>query len=384
MGHEISPTEAARLARMHAQKMGLEQRVLAQVVAKEQFQEWAEKGDFDIGRNFSTLEEEKLKQQKVKAVEKKQATDEEDAHIVIEESSGSEDLANQFERDNPELKTQTLLILRSLLSEKDTPEEILEKVQSIYKDPSLADEALEFLLATTSGALKKNVQKAAQAFRERYGREIAAGKNIFQESRDFSSQGLGSPTALRDMYRDITGNIRDPQTLFDELFKKYSYEKMKPTIEFLLSSYGSDLRSKGPSIEKGELLKLLDDARSLQAILGVYRFFKERMNLIFYQASVYETHFSDDLHFELLAKQYMQALKERYPSPTKFRDLGKALRIRKDLAKEIIIYTQMRDAVRGVSPKLYRDERHRKNLLKTWIELLEELEEEYEKEDEET
>ncbi len=384
MSHEISPAEVAAMARLHAQKMGLELKNMQQVIAKESLQEELDKGDFDssIQQRFRSLEE-KLKSQKIKAVEKKEGVDEEDANIVIEESHPSEDLAQEFEKNNPELKTKTLLILRDHISVKDSPEEILAKVQSFYQDYSLADEALQFLLETTTGALKENVEEAIERFRGTYQREITAGKNIFADSREFSEKGLGSPTALRDMYRDITGTVRPPLTLFDELFQNFSYQKMETVIQFLLSSLGSDLRSKGPSIEPAELAKLVADARTLQAILGVYRFFQQRMGLIHHQLEVYETTMPMGLDFTMLAKAYMQALKERYPSPLKFRDLGKSLGVKKDLASEIVIFSQMRDAVRQVAPKLYKDERHRKSVLSTWIELLEELEEEYEEEEDE-
>ncbi|MEL7431507.1 MAG: HrpJ domain-containing protein [Chlamydiota bacterium] len=382
MGNDISPTEAARLARLYAQKMGFEQKIVNQIIAKESFQEWADTADFQsVLRNFRTLEEEKLKAQKVKAADKKEGVDEEEAEMIIDETASSEELANEFERNNPELKTKTLLILRSLLKESDNPETVLEKVRSVYKDPSLAHDALEFLQATSKGSLQKAVTEALSLFRAQFEREILAGKNIYHESRSFAEEGLGHPDALREMYRDITGNIRQPTELFDELFQHYKYEKMKPMIEFLLSAYGADLRSKGPSIERAELVKLVDDARLLQAFLGTYQFFKERMSLIDHQFSIYETTKPQLLNFELLARAYLDALKERYPSPIKFRDLGKQLSIYHHLAAEIVIFTQMRDAVRQVSPRLYRDERHRKSMLQSWIDLLENLEEEYEEEE---
>ena len=99
-----------------------------------------------------------------------------------------------------------------------------------------------------------------------FKREIVAGRNINLQAQTFSKEGLGSPTALRDMYRDITGNPRTPHTLFDELTAKFSYDSMRMVIRFLLHSLGADLKSKGPSITRPELMRLMEETQILQAI----------------------------------------------------------------------------------------------------------------------
>lgn len=247
----------------------------------------------------------------------------------------------------------------------------------IYSDFSLADEALDFLLETTRGSLRDNVMIAKKAFMEAYEREIKAGKNIALEAREFSDQGLGSPTALRDMYRDVTGNPRNAHALFDELFEQYNYSKMKTVIDFLLHSLGADFRSKGPSISRSELSKLMEDTRNLQAILGIYRFFKERMNMIISQFGSYHISLPPRVTFELLAKLFLKLLSERYLSPDKILQLARLLGIKEEVAAQIIIFTQMRDAVRQVAPRLYRNQKHKQDALNVIIEALEELEEEY-------
>ena len=62
--------------------------------------------------------------------------------------------------------------------------------------------------------------------------------------------------------------------------------------------------------------------------------------------------------------------------------LALKLGISADVLAQIIIFNQMRDAVRGVAPKLYRNEQHRHDVLMSFIEALEELEEQIEEEDE--
>ena len=93
------------------------------------------------------------------------------------ENMWDDNLANEFNDKNPELNQRSLLLLRSMISDSDTPEEILEKVLNFYSDYSLADDALDFLLQTTTGDLASKVQQAKDNLNEDFGREVVAGKN---------------------------------------------------------------------------------------------------------------------------------------------------------------------------------------------------------------
>jgi len=76
-------------------------------------------------------------------------------------------------------------------------------------------EALEFLLETTTDAqLLAATQEAKDKLNRDRSKEIRAGRNMGAQAREFAQQGLGSPTSLRDLYRDITLNPREPLKLF--------------------------------------------------------------------------------------------------------------------------------------------------------------------------
>jgi type III secretion protein W len=377
-----SPIEPARYAQMRAQRAALESRILRQLdEAQEDFQEWAEKGfDGVQKRKFKTLSE--LQKQRPRTKFGREEKIQDDLRKV-EGNKKAQDTAAKFEQRNEELKAKTLLILLSRLLAEDDPETILKKVLEIYSDYSLADEAFEYVEEVSVGKLRENVRIAKELLNERYGREVRAGKNIAAEAKSFSQQGLGSPTALRDMYRDVTGHPREALKLFNELFAQFSYTKMKTVIDFLLHSLGSDLKAKGPSIEPAELQKLFEDARHLQAILGVYRFFESRMNLIYSQFHANHLTMTSSFNFEALARQYLALLMERYLSPDKVLQTSKNLGLLEEILAQIIIITQFRDAVRNVSPRLYRNNKHKEDLLEAIIEALEELEEEQEEGEEE-
>jgi type III secretion protein W len=291
-------------------------------------------------------------------------------------------IADKYQKKNPELKKRILEMLREYIKPGDSKEDILRKVQEFYGDVSLADEALDFLNETTGGELKEAVEDAQKDLNERFDREIKSGKNIGKVSREFSEKGLGTPTALRDMYRDITGNPREPKSMFEELSRKFPYNKLKVVIRFLMNSIGSDLRSKGPSIPSGFLHRLFSEVRTLQMILGVYRFFSGRMNLIAGLFSKRQVAMPVQINFESLSKIFMQLSTDRYPSSERILRLSKMLGIQDKLLAKIIIFTQFRDAIREVDPnRIFRSIQHRYELYQAIIEALEELEDELEMEE---
>ncbi len=344
------------------------------------FQEWVDEGAFNLGqmaRRFETLEIKARKRGREEELEKT-----ENKEAKVEEVQRLEKITDQYSRRNPELQSRSLLLLRSRISEKDTKEDILRKVLDLYPDYSLADEAFDYLLETSHGELADKIRQAKEELNALHGREVRAGKNMGAQAREFAQQGLGSPTALRDLYREITGNPRDPQTLFSELSGKFNFDKMRTVIDFVLHSLGSDLRSKGPSIDRGELHRLMSQGRSMQAILGVFRYFKSRMNLILNSFDRQGLNLPPRITFELLAKLFVKFLSERYPSAEKALQMASHLGLMEELLGQIIIYTQMRDAVRHIAPRLFKSEQHRQDVLSTFIDTIEDLDDRLEESEE--
>jgi type III secretion protein W len=316
-------------------------------------------------RQTKSEEKQKVETKKVLAVEK------------IEES------AARFQRNNDELHAKTLLILRSRIHADDSPDDVLKKVLETYPDHALADEALDFLLETADLSTATVIRLAKEQLNLQFGRDIKAGRNMGTEAREFSKEGLGSPTSLRDMYRDITGTAREPLKLFEELSEKFTYEKLRTAIHFLLHALGADLKAKGPSIPRPELKRLLDETRSLQGILGIYRFFKERMALMQNQFASNQILMPPKLKFDTISKQFVKFLAERFISPDKILQASRLLGISEEALAQLIIYTQMRDAIKQIAPRYYRNNLHRDELLAAFLKVLEELDDRIEEEAEE-
>ena len=89
------------------------------------------------------------------------------------------------------------------------------------------------------------------------------------------------------------------------------------------------------------------------------------------------------ISFEALSKLFMKLLQDRFPSSDKVLQLASQLGILEELLAQIIIFSQMRDAMRQVAPKLFKSDQHRLDLLRAFIDALEDLEERSEEEDEE-
>ena len=291
-------------------------------------------------KNFQDL---KHKSQPSSESSKSQKSEEQRGEEVGE-TSAIEEIAEDYYQRNSELQKKTLTNLYQFIKPDDTHDEILKKLQKTYTDKALADEAIDFLIEVSENKeeMRQKLIKAKEDFNAQYGREIQAGRNIGIQARAFAEKGLGSPTALRDLYREVTGNPRSPHKLFEELTQKFKFSDMKNIIDFILHSLGTDMKAKGPSISRAELQRLFGEARTMQAILGVFRFFFGRMKMMKGQFDRYDLTMPSRINFEVLARLLMKLVQERYPTPDKVLKLAFALGIAEELAAQVVVFTQYR------------------------------------------
>ncbi len=341
--------------------------------------------EIERGFNPGAVEREQARNSRFKTLEsRKKNPTSESKRVEGVKAKSEEDLAQDYNRRNPELPPDRLRSLKESLKEGQSAEDILSDVSKEFPDATLADEALEYLEKETEGNLNASVQKARSLLNELKGREVIAGRNVDTVAKSYHKRGVGdSATELRELYRDITGNPRNHNTLFSELANRYPFNQLKLVVAFLLKGLAYDLKSKGPSIPQPELMRLMTETRNLQSILWVYLFFKSRMKMI---ASLYKSYgltFTHQLAFEALAKEFIRLVEERYPSVLKLlKQLEKFGPL--DELEQIIVLMQYRDAIRQLSPRLYKSVKHRQDLLLVILESLEELEERViEEEDEE-
>jgi len=381
----VSPTGGAASKSVqqaqHAQEVNEE--LDAEQVSNEESLEMGE--DVMFGPMYLTKDAQKLEEHlKKHNISKNEETDDDenpDTKLVDDVTKQ----AKLAEKKNPEMNHKALLGMKADIKEDDDAETIYEKVRKFYKDEYLADEALEFLESTSNPHTKfgKNIREARRLLNMRHEREVKAGRNINETAQEFQKKGLASAGSLRELYQDVTANPKEPTSLFDELSDAFSFEKMKQVLSFLLHSLGKDMKSKGPSISVAELSRLFAETRTMQAILSVYKFFYGRMSLIKESFERENLILPKALTFELLAKLFSRYIQEKYPSPDKVLRLAESLGIDEELIAQIIIFTQYRDALRGVSPKLFRSVKHRNELLMALIETISELDDQLEEDEDE-
>lgn len=358
----------------------IEQRAGQQLARQEIAEQVASQDRFieDVERSFNpaAAERQQARIGRFRTLEsRRKPTEKTEQKITAVDQKTEEDLAQQYHRRNPELPPDRLRQLRENIGSAHTAEEVLREVSEAFEDATLADEALEYLEKQTTGALQGNVRSARTLLNELKGREIIAGRNVDATAKAFNKKGLGkNPTELRNLYRDITGNPRDHNILFSQLSEKYPFNQLKMVVAFLLKGMAYDLKSKGPSIQNAELIRLMSETRNLQSILWVYLFFKGRMSLLRSLYEQYGLQYSEqELSFEDLAKDFIALVEEKYPSAMKLLKQSEKLGLIDDEQK-IIVLMQYRDAIRGLSPRLYKSLRHRQDLLMVILETLEELE----------
>lgn len=321
-----------------------------------------------IRRNSEPLEERARKRVKSDSQEKKEV--DEDIPIEIE---SSEEVSDYFENRNPEIKPKSLQSLKESISKFDTSEDILQKVMENFPDPVLADAAFEFLLRVLPDEVKEKIYNAKTLFDKRFGRALRAGKNIFEESVKFSKDGLAPPSELRQMYAELTGDPKTPLDLFEELLKKFTFEKMKSAIGFWLSALGADLNSKGSSIERGELYKLIDETRTLQAILGVYNYFASKQKELIFALVRKNSIATPEMNYQNLAKLFVKILQDKYPSPEKILYLKHDLKIESSLHAQEAVFSIMCSGLKNISKKLFRNQKHQEELTQCFLMALEAL-----------
>lgn len=373
---EPIPVNLAAIEQRAGQKLASQEEAL-QVASQDRFIE-----DVERGFNPEAVSRQQARLGRFRTLESRKKPAESHKKITEVAKKAEEDLAQSYSRRNPELPPDRLRQLRESLRQNQNAEEVLKEVNDAFSDPTLADEVLEYLEKATTGTLKESVTRARELLNEQKGREIIAGRNVDTVAKSFHKKGIGqNPTELRNLYRDITGNPREHNTLFSELSQQYPFDQLKLVVAFLLKGLAYDLKSKGPSIQQAELMRLMTETRNLQSILWVYLFFKGRMGLLRSLFEQYGLPFAEKLSFERLAKEFIKLVEERYPSAMKLLKQAENLGLMDDIAK-IIVFMQYRDAIRGLSPRLYKSLRHRQDLLLVILETLDELEEREEEEEE--
>ncbi len=346
---------------------------LSQEASSEAFENYVEQ----LSNPFQRFNVQQNLGERLRRTKEKDKADTEQLEVpeAIEGVASTEESAARFQKRNPELNEKVLVLLWQRVQGAETEDEVLDIVQEFFPDPSLADEALEFLIATEpEQARRAMIERARDKLHKRYEKEIRAGKNISTIARAFAGQGLRTPASLRALYRHILDHPQDPTELFEYLASQFLYDELKEVIKFLVHSLNADLKALRPSLEPAELRLYMAQCRVLSAILGVYFFFIKNQRSLISQFERYGLPYPREVTFEILSRIFCRLVDDRYPNALKVLGLGPQLHVSNQVSGQLIFFYLFNRAINEVAPRLFRTEQSKEMLRKAFIEATEKLE----------
>ncbi len=275
--------------------------------------------------------------------------------------------------------------------------EILSLAGEPPPDVSQVDKAFEFLLEVLQSKLQSAKSPESQKQFQQLVNQILNAKSVHYEKNQKNIDLTYKVIDIADLLvqegsraapetiahvRDIVNNPQDLSTKLSYYKSKgFSFKEMKIEIDTILSYVG--VKFKHTDLLPGEMSRLMDETKTLQAILQIFRYFKRGMPLAYRLFEQKSIDLPPHLNFESMSNIFMKMVDERYPSSEKVFKLASSLSDKDSaLTSEhikiimlIILLNLIRDAIREVSPhKVYRSLQHRDDLYLAIIEALEDLE----------
>ncbi|WP_100934721.1 type III secretion system gatekeeper subunit SctW [Candidatus Chlamydia corallus] len=236
------------------------------------------------------------------------------------EDKSDSDLADKYAAGNSEVSGQELRGLRDALTEDSSPEEITALVKEKIKDPALQSLALDYLVQTTppsQGKLKDALIQARNSHTEQFGRTAIGGKNILFASQEYANQLSVSPSGLRSLYLEVTGNIHTCDQLLSMLQDRYTYQDMALVSSFLMKGMATELKRQGPYVPAPQLQVLMTETRNLQAVLASYDFFESRVPVLMDNLKAEGIQIPGDINFVKVAESFHKIINDKFPTASK-------------------------------------------------------------------
>lgn len=184
----------------------------------------------------------------------------------------------EFSDTHPEFgkEGKTLKDIHSEISESDTPETIIAKVNKKFPLASQAADALEFLSKTTDGDIKKNVDLAKAEFIEKNDAKIKDGREITKLAKEASAMGAKGPVDnIHNIFVDMVANENKVPNLYQQLRTQYPvYKDLMHMLKEVQSKAGATTHDQelGPY-----LIALNKTIFNLQSLVMTYRTFEKKM-----------------------------------------------------------------------------------------------------------
>jgi hypothetical protein len=278
----------------------VEQSIKEAVIAQsdEKFQKEAEENFSAAGINIRLQKLERRSE--VKTEKAKQAKE-----SVLVRKEDADGMADQFSGRNGNREFQLSLFLLSLLAqeigsklnENTAIDEIIHFVSQgmstdgINSDPAIVDKTFEFLLEVTQyrigqseGSDQERLTKIYKNFESAKSKHFGNNLEAIQVAQkiigavDAVAQATGAP--LQETlahYRDIVHNPPDLQTL-RKYYEEKGYKEMLLEFKGLSKYLGANL--KRANLENPEIMQLVNTAKTMQALVNVFRQSKIQCNTV--------------------------------------------------------------------------------------------------------
>lgn len=237
---------------------------------------------------------------------------------------------------------------------------------------------LEQALGGDEGDLRTLISQARRQLENAKGPEIRAGINLAQEINARATTP-GEMQNLREMYRSEVVGFTTPQDCFRSLVSARGPGGLSDAIAFLIAGCGKDLKSAMPSLGEEALSRILTDLQCVQVLNTVM----DKLTLL---AGRMAKQFGEmcQMNGEQMTGRVLDFTEQQFvPSSAIAAFIGEC-GVRKLLA-QLDFATELTKLFRQLSPRLFRKESDRKQLIDSTQEHLDELimREEQEGDDEE-
>ncbi len=253
-----------------------------------------------------------------------------------------------------------------------TPMDARELLQNLARgstDPSHQFAMLEILeqaCGSGEGDLLELVRQAKAQLSASKGAEIRAGVNLAEEvnARASSPDEMQN---LRDLYRSEVVGFSSPQDCFRSLLNVRGPGGMADALAFLMSGCGKDLASAFPSLESAQLERILTDLQCVQVLTTV-------MDKLSALAGRMTREFGEKLlaNGEQMTSRVLDFTEQTFVSPGAIAGFIGECGVRKLLA-QMDFARELTRLFRQLSPRLFKKESDRAQLVDSTQEHLDEL-----------
>lgn len=247
--------------------------------------------------------------------------------------------------------------------------DLLKELGRGSTDPSHQYAMLDMLeqsLGGDEGDLRSLIHQARQQLENAKGPEIRAGINLAEEINSRAATP-GEMQNLREMYRSEVVGFTTPQDCFRSLLAARGPGGLADAIAFLISGCGKDLNSAMPSLEGEALSRILTDLQCVQVLNTVM----DKLSLLSGRmASQFNIHCL--LNGEQMTGRVIDFTEQAFVSAGAIEAFIGECGVRKLLA-QMDFARELTRLFRQLSPRLFRKEGDRQQLLDSTQEHLDAL-----------